>query len=230
MRMMRKSTGVLSLTAFFVIIGAVVTVLMAKEYQRDLFRQVEDFSRFQINTFPGDWKSRGGNGAEVYRVKSDGEGYLEAKADKTAVTIAKAFTYELKEYPLLHWEWKAVVLPEGGDERYKKTGDSAAGIYVIFSGLLPKNIKYVWSSSLPVGTNTKSPYTGRTEIVVLQNNSSPLETWVSEEVNVYKDYRRLFGEEPSEVQGIGIMTDSDNTKSIALAHYRRLSVSKTPAQ
>jgi hypothetical protein len=81
-----------------------------------------------------------------------------------------------------------------------------------------------------VGTNTKSPYTGRTEIVVLQNNSSPLETWVSEEVNVYKDYRRLFGEEPSEVQGIGIMTDSDNTKSIALAHYRRLSVSKTPAQ
>jgi len=188
-------------------------------------KPVEDFSRFAPGTFPDGWKSRGGDGSSVYTIKSNHETYLEAKAIKSAVTIARKFEYDLNEYPYLAWEWKVIELPEGGDERYKKTGDSAAAIYVIFPGRFrPDNIKYVWSASLPIGTTTHSPYSSKTKIVVLRNRFSPLRRWVSEKVNVYQDYKRLFGHEPEHVKAIGIMSDADNTKSRAIAQYKNIRI------
>ena len=186
-------------------------------------KEVEDFSRFRSGTFPEGWKSRGGDGSKVYTVKTDRGSYLEAKAIHSAISIAKKFEYDLKEYPFLSWQWRVLELPIGGDERYKKTGDSAAAIYVIFPGYLrPDNIKYVWSASLPIGTTTKSPYNSKTKVIVLRSESSPVGVWVSEKVNVYEDYKRLFGREPKPVKAIGLMSDSDNTKSSAIANYKRI--------
>ena len=189
--------------------------------------QVEDFSRFRTGTFPEGWKSRGGDGAKVYRVNANPENFLQAKAVDSAVSIAKEFEYDLTAYPFLSWQWRVFKLPRGGDERYKETGDSAAAIYVIFPGRFrPDNIKYVWSASLPMGTTTESPYNSKTKIVVLQNHSSPSGTWMSEKVNVYEDYKRLFGEKPEHVQAIGLMSDSDNTQSRAEADYKGIVISK----
>ncbi len=190
-------------------------------------KRVEDFSSFKDGAFPEGWKARGGKGSKVYRVRSNKEAYLEANAIDSAVTIAKKFEYDLKQYPFLMWQWRVLELPPGGDERFKKTGDSAAAIYVIFKGRIrPDNLKYVWSASLPLGTTTESPYSSKTKIVVLRNQSSPLGEWVSERVNVYADYKRLFGREPKPVQAIGLMSDSDNTGSRAVAHYKGIRVSK----
>lgn len=192
-------------------------------------RKVEDFSSFEAGTFPEGWKSRGGEGSDVYRVRSNKETYLEANAINSAVIIAKKFEYDLKEYPHLMWQWRVLELPQGADERFKNTGDSAAAIYVIFEGRLrPDNIKYVWSASLPLGTTTESPYNSKTKIVVLRNQSSPLGEWISERVNVYADYKRLFAREPKPVQAIGLMSDSDNTQSRAVAHYRGIMISRSP--
>jgi hypothetical protein len=189
-------------------------------------QRVEDFSSFQDNSFPEGWKSRGGDASKVYRVRSNHETYLEANAVKSAVAIAKEFKYDPKEYPFLQWQWRALVLPKGGDERFKETGDSAAGIYVIFDGLLrPDTIKYVWSASLPLGATTESPYNSKVKIVVLRNQSSALGEWASESVNVCEDYKKFFSKEPKQVQAIGLLSDSDNTCSQAVAHYKGIAVS-----
>ncbi len=210
------------LAFFFLVTGVVVVGALAGDETAGM-RQVEDFSRFKAGTFPEGWKARGGDGSKVYRVKANQESYLEARAISSAVAIAKKFEYDLKEYPFLSWQWRVLELPRGGDERHKKTGDSAAAIYVIFPGLFrPDTIKYVWSASLPIGTTTKSPYNSKTKIVVLRNESSPLGTWVSEKINVYEDYKRLFGREPKPVKAVGLMSDSDNTESSAIAHYKRI--------
>lgn len=216
------------LAAFFVMSVILAVAVMAGD-ETPATRSIEDFSRFKAGTFPEGWKSIWGQkkkAKEVYTVRLN-ECYLEARAVNSDVLIAKEFTYNLKEYPLLSWQWRILELPKGGDERYKKTGDSAAGIYVIFPGRFrPDNIKYVWSASLPEGTTTKSPYNSKTRIVVLRNQSTPLRTWVSEKINVYEDYKRLFGREPEPVQAIGLMSDSNNTKSTAIAHYRRFCITK----
>jgi len=43
--------------------------------------------------------------------------------------------------------------------------------------------------------------------------------WVNEERNIYEDYKRAFGEEPPLMNGLAIMTDTDNTKERATAYY-----------
>lgn len=195
--------------------------------EQGTIRKVENFSSFKAGSFPKGWESRGGEGSDIYRIRSNNETYLEASAVNSAVTIAKKFTYDIKEYPFLQWQWRVLVLPQGADERFKQTGDSAAAIYVIFKGRLrPDNLKYVWSASLPLGTKTESPYNSKTKIMVLRNQSSPLGEWVSEYVNVYADYKKLFGREPKPVQAIGLMSDSDNTKSRAIAHYKGIMIRK----
>lgn len=73
---------------------------------------------------------------------------------------------------------------------------------------------------------TESPYISKTKIIVLRNQSSPMGERVSERANVYEDYKRLFGGEPELVQAIGLMSDSDNTCSRAVAHYKEVRVSK----
>jgi hypothetical protein len=220
--MCERSTIMMMLIAFLLVVG----LLSEAGGQQAPTLRVEDFSSFKDGSFPEGWKSRGGDETGVYRVKRNHEAYLEANAVNSAVAIAKEFAYELSEYPYLKWEWRVVKLPQGGDERFKETGDSAAAIYVIFQGILrPNTIKYVWSASLPLGTTTQSPYNSKTKIVVLQNQHSPLDQWIAETVDVRDDYKRLFGKEPEQVQAIGLMSDSDNTGSVAIAHYRGIAVS-----
>jgi len=215
-----------TLLAIFLYLLLIVGIAPGWGGEAQSIQRVEDFSSFKDGSFPEGWKSRGGDESAVYRVRSNKEAYLEASAENSAVAIAKEFAYELNEYPYLKWQWRVLKLPKGGDERFKETGDSAAAIYVIFEGFLrPNTIKYVWSASLPPGTTTESPYNSKVKIVVLRNQDSPIGKWVTETVNVHADYKRLFKGEPKQVQAIGLMSDSDNTGSVAAAHYREIAVS-----
>lgn len=193
------------------------------------------------------WMSNGDDFRDCYTILEEENNYfLQARVKAGGSIIVKEISYRLEEFPLMAWRWRALQLPEGGDERYKSSGDSGAGIYVIFPSaikperfrsrwglnlpvpdvLKPECIKYVWSSSLPRGTVTESPYASKTKIVVLQNGSSPLNEWVTEELNVYEDYKRLFNKEPGEVRAVGILTDADDTSSEAMADYDDIFIKK----
>jgi len=41
--------------------------------------------------------------------------------------------------------------------------------------------------------------------------------------NVLEDYRRAFGEEPSDIVAVGVMTDADDTRGKARAQYGDIS-------
>ena len=198
-----------------------------------------------------DWVSANEKFKDFYKIGEEEDNYfLKARVSGNGDIIAKELSYNLKEFPILAWRWRALKLPEGGDERYKNSGDSAAGIYVIFpsmfkperlrnrwgikvpvpDSLKPECIKYVWSSSLPRGTITESPYSTKTKIVVLENGSSSLNQWIAEEVNAYEDYKRLFHKEPDKVRAIGILTDADDTSSEAMADYDDIFIKKGVAR
>jgi Protein of unknown function (DUF3047) len=60
---------------------------------------------------------------------------------------------------------------------------------------------------------------GRGRVIVLRSASSKIGEWFREIVSVYEDYKNLFGEEPGKVQGVGILSSSDLTQSLAIADY-----------
>ena len=45
-----------------------------------------------------------------------------------------------------------------------------------------------------------------------------------EKRNILEDYKKAFGRKPGKVGAIAIMTDTDNTRSTAEAHYDELKV------
>ena len=80
-------------------------------------------------------------------------------------------------------------------------------------------LTYIWETKTPVGTIVENAYTDFAQMIVVESGPQKVGTWVVEERNIYKDYKRAFGEEPPMINGVAIMTDTDNTKERATAYY-----------
>jgi hypothetical protein len=48
--------------------------------------------------------------------------------------------------------------------------------------------------------------------------------WIGEKRNFYEDYRQAIGEEPPLKNDVTIMTDADNIKKLAAAHYGHINL------
>jgi hypothetical protein len=126
----------------------------------------------------------------------------------------------------LTWRWRALTLPNGGDECRDGKGDSAAVVYLMWkSGLCWYSLKYVWSAESRAGAtcDSKRGLFVKQDTVVLRSGG-PLGTWMTEEIDPTAEFRRHFrngdpkGDVPDFV-GIGIMSDGDQTKSESSADY-----------
>jgi hypothetical protein len=109
----------------------------------------------------------------------------------------------------------------------------------LFYGLYPPDyvILYVWGNGVHVkkGDIITSPYSETVKMFVLENGSSHLHEWRTEERNILEDFKKAFGTYPQQrVGGIGIHTDSDNTSYYykntyqAVGYYDDIVVSKIP--
>ena len=79
-----------------------------------------------------------------------------------------------------------------------------------------------------MGTTVPNPYTNQVHMIVVESGSTKLNTWITEEHNVYEDYKRAFGQEPPMISGVAIMTDTDNTGESAEAYYGDIVFKKRP--
>ena len=182
---------------------------------------LEDFEKHGIAEFPKSWRS-GGNGAElVYRIEAEsGYRFLRARAENRGVHMGLQYAFNPKKLQQLRWRWRVSVLPSGADERKAEKHDAAAQVYVIFDNQYwPRVIKFMWSASLPAGARFANPLYHRGRVVVLRSGPPDKAVWSEETVNFYAEYKKFFGNEPGEAQGIGILTSSDSTKSVAAADY-----------
>jgi len=187
------------------------------------------FDGDEVGKFPSSWVSKDQkNMTKVYTVQAEGEKkFLHAEANNLSVQIFYERKWSIKDYPMLRWRWRAVIFPNASNEQIKSGNDSVLGVYVVFSGLPSvKAIKYIWSDTLPIDMAFDSPYSRGTKIVVVRSGRALEGTWVAEERNVLSDYERCFGKEVKRlvVQGIAILTDSDNTNSSAVGDYADISV------
>ena len=188
-----------------------------------------DFETLAENKFPEGWGVKkglwyvSGKGNSTWKIKKEkGNKFLSADSRQDSYTIGKKYFYSLKKFKFLRWRWRVHSLPSGADEEKKSSGDSAAGLYVIFPGfVVPYSIKYVWSTKRNVGLIVNSPFSSRTKIIVVRSGNKDLGLWVEEKRNVFEDFKRAFktqkvSKDPS---GIAVLTDSDNTGSSACADY-----------
>lgn len=181
-----------------------------------------------------------------YSVVPDAAGFvLKAESRAAASGLYRPVDLAPTVYPILAWRWKVENILAKGDERRKEGDDYAARIYVAFQydpgaatlwektrygtykllyGEYPPNavINYIWANRLPKGAAIDNAFTDRAKMIAVRSGPQEIGRWLGEERNLYEDYRRLFGQEPPQIAGIALMTDTDNTGESAVAYYDQI--------
>jgi len=150
--------------------------------------------------------------------------FIKAEAQGKASGLGKEVSIDLSKTPFINITWKVEKDLSGIVENSKKGHDYAARVFVIKktgSTLLSNRaINYVFSSNNNIGENWPSPYTKKSIDYVLSSTKDNLNSWVTVKTNVKEDFMRLFGINVTDLTGIAIMTDTDNSKLKAISYYQ----------
>lgn len=187
---------------------------------------LEDFEAGPVGGLPEGWTWRGQDNKKIkpYAIREEeGNRYLAATDSGQSVILGKEMKWDLETYPYLSFRVRVHQIPVGGDERDDKKVDSAAGVYITYRkkyGLIPESVKYVWSSTLPVGAAVLRHGTGRPWMVVMGSGTDGLGEWRTYVFDLRQAYQDTFGKKlPDHAEGIGILSDANSTNSTAFADY-----------
>lgn len=173
------------------------------------------------------WSEKSFYGRTQYTiVEHNGDKVLLAESKNSASALYKKIRIDLEKTPYLNWQW--LVARHLGDikEQQRDGDDYPARVYVVISGGLffwkTRAINYVWSSNQPKGSTWPNAYTDNARMVALKSGSVFLGQWRTEKRNVRADLRQQFGEDLRYIDGIAVMSDTDNSHGQALSYYRHL--------
>ncbi len=188
--------------------------------------QVFDFTETELTELQVR-KVRGAKNKTLYTVGTNDKGnYLKAVADNAASGLGKEIKIDLDKTPFINITWKIEKDLSGIKENTKKGHDFAARVFVIKkTGATPlsnRAINYVFSSNNDVGSNFSSPYTKKSIDNVLASTKVNLNKWVTVKANVKEDFKRLHDLEVNELDGLAIMSDTDNSKMKSVAYFQNI--------
>ena len=163
----------------------------------------------------------------TYTLGSNENGnYLKAEAEGKASGLGKDVKINLLKTPFINITWKIEQDLNGINEQSKKGHDYAARVFVIkktgVTALSNRAINYVFSSNNPIGNHWRSPFTKKSIDYVLSTTQNNLNEWVTVKANVRKHFKKFYDIDVNEIEGVAIMTDTDNSKLSAIAYYQNI--------
>lgn len=239
-------TALQRVVAFTVLISGSLGIQAMSWGQSAPMIEVGRFSSGQPGTgIPGGWKpltfKKIPKQTEYVLVKDGEQVVVKAVSEASASGLTKEVTINPKDYPIVRWRWKVENLLQHSDVSRKDGDDYPARLYITFAydpdrvsfgrklkykagralfGDIPIGaLNYIWETKTPVGTIVENAYTDFAQMIVVESGPSNVGMWVEEERNIYEDYKKAFGEEPPAINGVAIMSDTDNTKERAVAFY-----------
>ncbi len=182
--------------------------------------EVGRFSSMQIN----DWREKSFFGNTQYKfIKVKNRYVLQATAQKSASALYKPVDINLQNTPYLNWSWSIISALPSLNEQSKPGDDYAARIYVVVkTGLAPwdkRALNYVWSSNEAPLESWPNVFTDKAVMIPLRAGKDSAGVWQMEKVNVLEDIKKYLRLDVRKIEGIAIMTDTDNSGSFSVAHY-----------
>ena len=172
-------------------------------------------------------KIRGADAKTKYTVGNNENGkFLRAEADNSASGLGKEIKINLNETPFLNITWKVEKDLPGIDESTKKGHDYAARVFVVKkTGATPlsnRAMNYVFSSNNEVDAFHPSPFTKKSIDYILSTTKENFNEWVTVKVNVKKHFKKFHNLDLDEINGLAIMSDTDNSKLKAISYYQNI--------
>ena len=172
-------------------------------------------------------KVRGADAKTKYSLgKNEYGNFIRSESENAASGLGKEIKINLSKSPFLNITWKVEKDLSGINENSKKGHDYAARVFVIKkTGATPLSnrvMNYVYSSNNEINTNQPSPYTKKSIDYVLSTTKKSLNEWVTVKVNVKEHFKKFHNLDVNDIQGVAIMTDTDNSKMHAIAYYQNI--------
>ena len=182
-----------------------------------------EFTKEEMNSL----EVRKVKGKTTYTLGSNDNGnYLKAEAEGKASGLGKKLKINLLKTPFINITWKVEKDLPGIIENSKKGHDYAARVFVVkktgTTALSNRAINYVFSSNNSVGNNWPSPYTKKSIDYVLSTTKEHHDQWITVKANVREHFKKLHDLDVSELTGVAIMTDTDNSKLKAISYYQNI--------
>lgn len=167
---------------------------------------------------------------------------IAANAQSSASMLRRVLRVEPGDLANVKFSWKLPDLIQYADMSVREFDDSPVRVVLAFDGdrtqFSAKNamlselaqvlsgeplpyatLMYVWCNDCEPGKVIVNPHTDRIRKLPLESGPGKLNRWMDYERAVRADFVQAFGEEPGALTSISIMTDTDNTKSVARAFY-----------
>ena len=207
-------------TQSFVILILGINLSFASEVKVFDFTESE-LSQLQVR------KVRGADNKTIYSVgKNENGNFLKSEANNAASGLGKEIIIDLNKTPFINITWRIEQDLNGIKENSKKGHDYAARVFVIKkTGATPlsnRAINYVFSSNNDVGLNWPSPYTKKSIDNVLASTKKNMNEWVTVKANVKEDFKRFHNLDVKELDGVAIMSDTDNSKMKSIAYFQNI--------
>ena len=166
-------------------------------------------------------------GETLWSVGSNQNGnYLKAEANAVASGLGKEINIDLNKTPFLNITWKVEKDLKGIIENSKKGHDYAARVFVIkktgATALSNRALNYVFSSNNDIDQNWFSPYTKKSVDYILSTTKQHLNEWVTVKVNIKEHFKKFHNLDVDNLDGIALMTDTDNSELLAISYYQNI--------
>lgn len=177
----------------------------------------------------------------------DGRPAVMASASSSASMLRHSVRVEPALLQDIIFSWKVKRLIPGADLTRRETHDSPVRMVLAFEGdrseFSMKNamlselsltltgeampyatLMYVWCNACAKETLYVNPRTDRIREIVLETGPQHLGQWLDYQRDIQADYLKAFGHAPGALVGVGIMTDTDNTRQSTVAWYGPISL------
>jgi hypothetical protein len=153
------------------------------------------------------------------------------------------------ELSQLQFSWQVSGLINNADMALRDSDDSPVRLVLMFEGDRSKfsmknamlselaqtmtgepmpyaTLMYVWCNTRAPGSVIINPRTDRIRKLVVESGKGRLNQWLDYQRDIAADFEQAFGEPPGALLGVGLMTDTDNTRSKAQAWYGPVTLTK----
>jgi Protein of unknown function (DUF3047) len=192
------------------------------------------------------WRELAVSGKPGNQFVGQPDGSIEVISSSSVSRLFRPLQIDLAATPVLTWQWRVDEPVPPTDLTRKGEDDTALTLYVGFpwdpdrasftewltrplveayvgDDAPGRVLAYVWGGKQRRGDAVKSPHLRSSGFMrVLRPADSPTGEWFEERVDVAKEYREAFGEDPPDPSQLAISADTDNTRSRSRGFVRAL--------
>jgi Protein of unknown function (DUF3047) len=196
------------------------------------------------------WTLPGKKETEYSPQRTQGRDIIFAKAGSSASMLRRHLRIAAKDLSVVNFSWQVPELIKDADLAERDFDDSPVRIVLVFSGDKSKfsvknaalsemaeilsgesipyaTLMYVWCNKRAAGEVVINPRTDRIRSIVAESGVKNLHQWLNYSRDIRADFEKAFGEPAGDLLQVGIMTDSDNTRTQTTAAYGKVSFGDT---